>query len=954
MNMRAAAVENPIAELLRLPDAAARAAFLAGRPELETPGIVEELCEEARTTWRADTLKALALAEAAREIAERIEDPAALAQAWRATANALYFRGQNAASVDAHATAMALFEQLGDETEIARTASASIQPLILLGAYDRAHRAADRAREIFARQKNERRLAHLETNVGNLLHRQDRFAEALECYERACACYERHEDVEGMAVAMHNAAVSLICLNDFPRALATYQQSRELAERHNMPLLAAQADYNIAYLYFFRGEYGRAIQMLRDVRESCQKVGDPYHHALCYLDLSEIYLELNLSTEAEEMAGEAMTRFQNLGMGYEAAKALAFQAMAAGQQGKGFLATELFEKARAMFVAEQNQVWPWLLDLYRALILFHEGRLFEARRLCAGALEFFVSAKLRSKAILCRLLLARLALRTDDLEGAARECRAALEELQGLEAPALAFQIHFLIGQVEEARGDQPRSFESYQTARQSLENLRSSIRGEELRIAFMKNKLEVYEALVSLCLTRGRGSGEEALAFMEQAKSRSLMDLLFSSSHAFPADEPGQSELVRKIRGLREELNWYYHRIEQETLKNEDRSPDRIQRLQAQARARENEFLRALHEMPAPEPPLAGWGTSAPVSLEALRRALPPGAAMAEYFSVRERIVAAFITADGLEIVPLTPLSRVKNLLSLLQFQLAKFRLSPDYVSRFHEVLLQATLSHLHDLHQELLAPLRQHWHGDHLIVVPHGILHYLPFHALYDGTQYLIDSVRVSYAPSATVYQHCHQKTANNAGPSLVMGIPDPQAPFILDEVLAVASSLPEPELFVGDRATVETLRDRGTLARRIHIAAHGTFRADNPMFSSIRLGQSYLSLYDLYHLKLPAELITLSGCATGLNVVAAGDELLGLVRGLLHAGAQSLLLTLWEVHDRSTAEFMRAFYANLQESSDKPAALQGAMQSLRKAYPHPYYWAPFFLVGKVFTDA
>lgn len=122
---------------------------------------------------------------------------------------------------------------------------------------------------------------------------------------------------------------------------------------------------------------------------------------------------------------------------------------------------------------------------------------------------------------------------------------------------------------------------------------------------------------------------------------------------------------------------------------------------------------------------------------------------------------------------------------------------------------------------------------------------------------------------------------------------------------------------------------------------------------MFSGIRLGGSYLSLYDLYQLNLSADLVALSGCATGLNVVAAGDELLGLIRGLLSAGAKSLLLSLWDVHDRSTAELMTAFYRRLQGGARKASALQGAMLELREQYPHPYYWAAFILVGKIFPS-
>jgi CHAT domain-containing protein len=549
-------------------------------------------------------------------------------------------------------------------------------------------------------------------------------------------------------------------------------------------------------------------------------------------------------------------------------------------------------------------------------------------------------------------VLAQISLRTGNADAASRECEAALARLAGLEFPALAFQGNFLMGQIAESAGRRDVAYTSYQAAREALESLRSSLRGEELKIAFMKNKLEVYEALVDICLRRDAGdSGEEAFRYMEQAKSRSLMDLLFSGSRAFAAEDPGQSALVRQVRNLREELNWYYHRIEQEHLRTEEKSPQRIQHLQEEARIRENEFLRALQECPPTEPESAAIRPAAPASVESVQAALLPGTALLEYFSVRDRFFAAFITRENLRIVPLTPVSRVRELLRLLQFQLSKFRLGGDYVATFQQSLLEATNAHLSELYEELLAPILHGWRGEHLIVVPHGVLHYLPFHALFDGGKYVIDALRVSYAPSATIYTHCHQKAANVQGPCLILGVPDANAPHILDEVQAVASSVSTTELFVGDRATLELLKEKGAHSRIIHIAAHGNFREDNPMFSNIRLGGSFLSLYDLYNLRLPAELVTLSGCATGLNAVATGDELLGLVRGLLFAGAQTLLLTLWEVHDKSAAQFMKAFYGMLQTTGNKAESLQRAMLQLRESHPHPYFWAPFLLVGKVF---
>src|ERR1700722_19436437 len=170
-----------------------------------------------------------------------------------------------------------------------------------------------------------------------------------------------------------------------------------------MPRLPDQADYNIAYLYYFRGEYTKAMKSLCAPPRACETLGDAYHFALCHLDLSDIYLELNLSEEAREMAHEGFLRFEKLGMGYEAAKTLANEATAYAQQGKTVQALERFIKAREMFGREKNLVWPWLIDLYQGLLLFHEGRYFESRRLCAAAAAFFDQSALPGKAVLAHL-----------------------------------------------------------------------------------------------------------------------------------------------------------------------------------------------------------------------------------------------------------------------------------------------------------------------------------------------------------------------------------------------------------------------------------------------------------------------------------------------------------------------------------------------------------------------
>jgi CHAT domain-containing protein len=284
-----------------------------------------------------------------------------------------------------------------------------------------------------------------------------------------------------------------------------------------------------------------------------------------------------------------------------------------------------------------------------------------------------------------------------------------------------------------------------------------------------------------------------------------------------------------------------------------------------------------------------------------------------------------------------------------MLEFQLSKFRLRNPYPDAFQEELLAASQNRLRELYRDLIQPLAPLLNVRHVVVVPHGILHYLPFHALFDGTEYLIDRFTVSLAPSASIYAICSQKPANAGGSALLMGVQDENAPCIEREIRCIAAAVRQPRMFLGADATTEVLRSAGPDSRLIHIATHGYFRRDNPMFSSVRMADAYISLYDLYELRLPVELLTLSGCGTGLNVVAAGDELLGLARGLLCAGAHSLLLSLWDVHDRTTADFMSSFYAHFEKKRRNAAALRAAMLETRARQPHPYFWAPFVLVGK-----
>ncbi len=939
-----------VARIASLKDRQAVRRFVGRHTELHSLVGATRLGDAVAKLIPVDLDQAERVADAAECVAEQLHDSHSRALGLRSSAHVLFSRGRYAAALDRYDAALLLFRSLREDAEVGRTLSSSLPSLLYLGHYDEALRRGEAAREVFERTGDRRRLARLDNILANLLYRQDRFPEALALYRRAYAQSLEYGDPRDVAAALSNLAVCHISLNQFSEALDAHRRARAHCQENDLPLLVVAADYNIAYLYYMRGELSQAMRLYRVARQRAEELGDDYHKALCDLDQSELYLELNLIEEGVELAGRAHQGFQTLGMGYEAAKALTNLAIGLGRQGEPLRALGLFEEARELFVREQNPVWPALIDAFRALVLHWEGRHLEARRLGEAALGVFAESYLPSKAALCELLLARVHLDLGELRSGRSKCLSALGRLDA-DSPALSYRVFLLLARVEEALGSEKLAHAAYRAAHARLENLRSHLEQDELKIGFLKDKLAVYESLVWMTLSGGDGppDPEAALAYIEQAKSRGLADLLSFRTQSLRARAPARNGLVEKVRDLRQELSWYYRRLDRLQVPREGRSQGQVEELERKSREREAQLLRTLRDLEPKDREFTSIQRGGTISLEDIRSTLPGDAVLIEYYEARETILAALLTKRDLEILPLTPASRVRHLLRLLQFQLSKFRLGPEYAATFGEALLQTTRSHLRELHAELLEPLRARLDCRRLIVSPHDFLHYVPFHALFDGDRFVVDDFAVSYAPSASVHHLCAIKDPGTGAGSLVLGVPDPATPFIKEEAEAVASTLPAARLLLGEAANEENLRRFGPGCRFLHLATHGLFRYDNPMFSALQLGDSRLSLFDLYQLDLGAELVTLSGCGTGLNVVKGGDELMGLVRGLLYAGARAALVTLWDVNDQSTAQFMKLFYGRHQGGSTKAQAVREAMRELRAAYPHPYYWAPFILVGQ-----
>src|SRR5690242_11763393 len=349
-----------------------------------------------------------------------------------------------------------------------------------------------------------------------------------------------------------------------------------------------------------------------------------------------------------------------------------------------------------------------------------------------------------------------------------------------------------MLGQAEEASGNTELARQAYEKAYRKLEDLRSHLGKEELKIAFLKNKLAVYEGLVltSLAVHSRACTEHDTFKYIEQAKSRSLADLIAVRASSPSGRLMERSAAMAQFGDLRQKLNWTYHQIELEELNPERGSQEKIRELRIQSREYEDALVKAFSRVQDSDREFADLQTGKIISAEELQRVLPPRTMLLEYYAARDRFYVCLVSRDRLKIVLIADAPAVREKLRLLQLQLAKFRLGEEYIRSMEKPLLQATQAHLEELYELLIAPVRSELDADHLIIVPHTFLHYLPFHALSDGKKYLIDDFSISYAPSSSVFAVCQEKTrASEPSETLVLAVPDFRAPYIEQEAQFVA---------------------------------------------------------------------------------------------------------------------------------------------------------------------
>lgn len=480
-------------------------------------------------------------------------------------------------------------------------------------------------------------------------------------------------------------------------------------------------------------------------------------------------------------------------------------------------------------------------------------------------------------------------------------------------------------GRIALQEGDTSTAIELLKKALEVIEQQRSSIDSESGRIGFVGDKQAVYQLLVSLLVVKGESVS--AFEYVERSKARALVDMLAKKrDFSIPG---GSADRVRDLLAAVDSAEISARALESASDENKAK--------RSFVTARRQELSQA-----APE--LSSLVTVNAAKASTIQALLPADETLIEYFYSGEDLYAFVVTRDSLSAARLD--------VRKLDSDVAGFRqaIQEPGSNRWKEPARR--------LYARLIAPIKEKLRTLKLLVIPHGILHYLPFNALHDGNQFLVENYSIRLLPAATVLEFLKAKPADKPGMLLAFGNPDLgdkrfDLAFAQREAEDVAKTMRNSRVLMRREATKTAFRKYSSDFQILHVASHGDFDAEKPLTSSLLLApdgpdDGRLTVSDLYSMRVDADLVTLSACETGLGKVANGDDVVGLTRGFLYAGTRTIVASLWQVDDRATNELMTAFYQSLSKGVDKRQALRSAQTDFLRRQPHPFFWAAFQLTG------
>lgn len=484
--------------------------------------------------------------------------------------------------------------------------------------------------------------------------------------------------------------------------------------------------------------------------------------------------------------------------------------------------------------------------------------------------------------------------------------------------------------------GDTVKAIRILKEAVTVIEGQRSVLTTDILKETYLHNRQAVYESLVELLAREGDYSG--ALEMAERAKSRILVDILAGKDMS---RNPVEASLLRQEGQVTGQIN----NIRKQMFRVSDEAAERglAEKLERSEATHRDVLLRIKKE----NEELFSMVSVQPTEPGDIQKLLDQNTTLFDYF-VTDRLLYVWAIQ--------------KDRIHLERIKISREELK-ELVSSFLSALVSKDVKKTKILSRQvydvILKPIIPFVSGDRIGFIPHDSLYYLPFAAMNYKGQFLVDAFSIFYLPNTAVFKYAMGKPVSMGMKVLAFGNPDlgdkdMDLPYAAMEVESIKKRIDQTSAFLYKEATKKKVKELMGDFDIIHFATHGQYLPESPMNSSLLLtpepqDDGRLTALDVMKLHFKGRAVILSACKTALGMSSTGTEIVGLNRSFLYAGSPSVVSTLWNVDDRSTAYFMDDFYQYLKKGKDLADALKMVqVDMIRKGYT-PYYWAPFILTGK-----
>jgi CHAT domain-containing protein len=495
---------------------------------------VVALAEEIKEKGRQSPADLTPLLHRAEQLAhDETQDVLTRALAHRAAGNAQQLLNQFQPALENYNHAESLLETLNEPIELGRTLHAKVGMLFFLSRFDELFECSAKARRLFEQCSDRKRLARLDVNLAHAYHRLGRHKEALESSEKAVSILAETDDLEGFIAASINSAVTFTVMHEFERAGVRYCAALEAAKRLNLQSWILLSRYNLALLQYLNGDTGAALRELDAVRKEYEAINDEWMICRCYLDASEIFLEVGDIDECVRLARMARALGQKLGLNSETAKALLYEAVAGLRFGRCDEVTGLLNEATERFTLEGDKVSSAVAVLQTALFRGEQGEV-KALLDAVSARSQLLNSGLPHRMALADIVIGRLQRAIGEPDDAIDSFRSALAFAESSRSQWMQFHAAYELGVTLDSQ-NRPDGAELFRRAESLLDSLWDRLGSDDLKMMFLADRENVYTHLVRSIADESPGS---AFAFSEKSRSRVLQERLLTPDRVTAADD--------------------------------------------------------------------------------------------------------------------------------------------------------------------------------------------------------------------------------------------------------------------------------------------------------------------------------------------------------------------------------------------------------------------------------